>query len=125
MHHRRLVLSKMVNNNGKTDLLTESTITNFSTKEKLVSETALICWLELQRFFAQGVVMSVAIELDLVEVAALIADDNTEELAPLIANSQIAAVSNEQAHRWYSARSDLWSVVVAPFVLVQEPENAK
>ena len=91
-----------------------------TTEEKLFSETALISWLELQRFFAQGKVMWVAKDLDLVVVANLFAKDRTAELAPLLESLQIAAASNDQARRWYDNQEQLWSVVVAPFVLVQE-----
>jgi len=100
--------------------LTADLTTNLTTKEKLLSETALIAWHELQRFFAQGVVMWASDELDLVTVATLFAEDQADELTLLLETSKIAAVSNEQARDWHAHDIELWSVVVAPFVLVQE-----
>ena len=88
--------------------------------EKLHSETALISWLELQRFFAQGSVLKIAPELDLVQTAMWLAEDSSDKLKPYVENGQIAAPSTDQARSWYDNRTELWSVVVAPFVLVQE-----
>ena len=88
--------------------------------EKLHGETARICWLELQRFFAQGAVMQVADTLDLVKVAAWFAEDNHQELEIHFKSGAIAAPSDAQARTWYTQKAELWGVVVAPFVLVQE-----
>ena len=93
---------------------------SLTTVEKLYSETARISWLELQRFFAQGVVMNVSPELDLVNVAVLFAEDKAEELEALIGAGQVCAPSNDQARKWFQHETVLWSVVVAPFVLVQD-----
>lgn len=91
-----------------------------TTLEKLYSETARISWLELQRFFAQGVVMNVDQALDLLEVAVLFAEDKAQELEHLVGCGQVSAPSNEQAKQWFQHETVLWSVVVAPFVLVQD-----
>ena len=101
----------MANDNAEMSLL-----------EKLHSETAQISWLELQRFFAQGVVMHVASETDLVEVAVLFAQDESEKLKSLVESNKVCAPSNDQARDWFEREAVLWSVVVAPFVLVQEPK---
>jgi len=88
--------------------------------DKLHSETARIGWLELQRFFAQGLVMQVADSMDLVQVAVWFAEDDSEKLETHIKSGAIAPPSNVQAKTWYMQKAELWSVVVAPFVLVQE-----
>jgi len=87
--------------------------------QKLHSETAQISWQELQRFFAQGLVLKVADELDLVATALLFAEDNAAELGRLIELQHVVAPSNDQAKDWFNNDVVLWSVVVAPFVLVQ------
>ena len=44
-----------------------------------------------------------------------------------MASAKLAAVSNLQAKNWFECDATLWSLVVAPFVLVQErpQENAQ
>jgi len=98
----------------------ETNVEALSTLEKLYSETARIPWAELQRFFAQGVVMNVDGSLNLLDVAVMFAEDSAEELQALVEAGQVQAPSNEQALQWYEHEAVLWSVVVAPFVLIQD-----
>lgn len=93
---------------------------DLSTLEKLYSETALIAWSELQRFFAQGVVIWVSDSLDLVETAVLFAEDRADVISKLLDEKSVCYPSNDQARAWYDSNADLWSVVVAPYVLVQD-----
>jgi len=93
-----------------------------SLQEKLFSETARIAWHDLQRFFAQGVVLQIDESLDLIEVAILIANDITNDLQVLIQKGLVAAPSNDTARDWYQKNIELWSVVVAPYVLVQNKQ---
>ena len=86
---------------------------------KIVSETAKIPWLELQRFFAAGKVMSVAAELDLVDVAYALQLDNVEQLKTWTENQQVSPVDDDQAKHWVASEPLLWAVVVKPWVLVQ------
>jgi hypothetical protein len=88
--------------------------------QKLHSETALISWHELQRYFAQGVLILVDSSLNLVETAVLFAEDQADEIFQLMDSKLVAYPSNDQARTWYGNKADLWSVVVAPYVLVQE-----
>lgn len=88
-------------------------------KRKLVSETATIKWHELQRFFAQGNVFMVAEGEDLVAIAESFATDNVATVADSLGSSAVRVVSDAQAREWYEQNATVWSVVVAPFVLVQ------
>ena len=92
--------------------------------EKLHSETAQISWLELQRFFAQGLVIHIDDSLDLVETAVLFARDDSAKLKVLMDSQVIAKPSNDQARDWFDREVLLWSVVVAPFVLVQDRKQS-
>ena len=83
-------------------------------------ETARIAWKELQRYFAKGVAISVSAELDLIEVAYQISEDNKAQVAQWLESGQIGRVSDEQALAWYEADADVWAVVVRPYVLVQD-----
>lgn len=89
-------------------------------RAKINQETAKIPWKELQRFFAQGRVILVSPGLDLVEVAAMATNDRAAELATWMSNGQIGKVSDELAQSWFETDAALWTVVVKPWVLVQE-----
>ena len=88
-------------------------------RAKIVSETAKIPWLELQRFFAAGNVMLVATELDLVDVAYALQLDDIEQLKTWTESSQVCPVDDDQAKLWVSSDALLWAIVVKPWVLVQ------
>lgn len=89
-------------------------------KDKLVKETARIRWQELQRHYARGQVVAVSPELDLVEVAVRLAEDDRTRFEGWLAARQIHAPSADQARLWHDLDTVLWAVVVAPWVLVQE-----
>lgn len=52
------------------------------TKESINLETAKIAWKDLEVFCAAGNVISVTPELDLIEVALVITEDNAENSKP-------------------------------------------
>ncbi|MBD9363706.1 DUF2288 domain-containing protein [Methylomonas fluvii] len=88
-------------------------------KAKVNLETSSIPWAELQRFFAAGLAISVAKELDLVEVAYQVSRDNKAQVEQWLDAGLIGHVSDRQADEWISANSSVWAVVVRPWVLVQ------
>lgn len=87
---------------------------------KINSETAEIPWRELQRFFAQGKVMHVGAELDLVDVAFAVHQDDIVQVRAWTEQTRLRLVSDDQARSWVESDSSLWAVVVKPWVLVQE-----
>lgn len=86
----------------------------------LNQETATIPWTALQRFFAQGSVIWLRSELDLVETALAMSRDEVTTLEAEIARGGIAPVSDDQARHWLATDAALWAVVVKPWILVQE-----
>lgn len=89
-------------------------------KAKLNLETSRIHWHELQTYFARGQVVRVATELDLLAVAAELAADNKARFEQWLQDGQVGEVSPETAQAWYDRNAELWAVVVAPWVLVQD-----
>lgn len=81
--------------------------------------TAKIAWKELQRFFAGGKALAVSVELDLVDVAFQISEDNVEQILQWTVAGKLAPVSDEQAREWFEIDALVWAVVVSPWVLVQ------
>jgi len=89
------------------------------TKEKVNQETSKIAWSELQRFFASGLAVYVAPELDLVEVADAFSKDDKSQVAQWMQKQQVQLVSDQQATDWVSNNAMMWATVVKPWVLVQ------
>lgn len=89
-------------------------------RAKINSETAKIPWLELQRFFAAGKAMQVSAELDLVDVAYALEQDEVERVEQWTRRNQMGPVTDDQARAWVDSEALLWSVVVKPWVLVQQ-----
>jgi hypothetical protein len=87
-------------------------------------QTARIPWHELQPHYASGSVIAVSSELNLVEVAVQLGMDKTAAFQAWIDAAEVAPVSERQALRWYESNTVLWAVVAAPWVLVQERQQA-
>lgn len=89
-------------------------------RARLNGETGKLAWAELQRHFARGVVVKVAGELDLVDVAAGMARDDADALKRWLASGQVARAAEADAAEWQARDARFWAVVTAPWVLVQE-----
>lgn len=88
-------------------------------RAKLNLETAQMAWRDMQRYFASGVALYVAPELDLIEVAWRMSADHTEQIKLWMQAGQFGKVSDTQAAAWVETDAVLWTVVVSPWVLVQ------
>lgn len=86
---------------------------------KLNQETGKMAWLDLQTFFAAGQVVFVEQGLDLIQIAAEFSCDNKTLLEPLIKARKMGVVKDALAQQWQADNTVLWTVVVAPWVLVQ------
>ena len=87
---------------------------------KLLAETAKIGWTELERFFARGMLLRVARDLDLVSVAEAIASDDTTQVTQWLSSGLVERVQAETAADFAARDPNLWAVVVSPWVCVQE-----
>jgi hypothetical protein len=86
---------------------------------KLLGETAQIGWSELERFFAQGKLIGVKGDLDLVSVAESLAADDTQQVAQWLAAGLIERMQAETAADLAARDPQLWAVVLSPWVCVQ------
>lgn len=89
-------------------------------RDEIHSETSKIAWSELQRFFAAGKAIYVSPDLDLVEVALQVSNDNSDLVRKWMDGDKLAPVSDDQARYWIGTDAIVWAVVVKPWVLVQE-----
>ena len=93
-------------------------------RAKINSETARIPWKELQRFFASGKTLYVDSDLDLVEVGFAFHQDQAEMVMQWLDQEKIRAVSTELAKQWLENNTEVWAVVVKPWVLIQGAEQS-
>ncbi|MCR4299849.1 MAG: DUF2288 domain-containing protein [Gallionella sp.] len=88
-------------------------------RTKINLETSKIAWKELQRFFASGKALMVSSDLDLVEAAFQMSEDNVEQVRQWAVSGKLARVPDEPAREWFETDALVWAVVVSPWVLVQ------
>lgn len=91
-------------------------------RAKIILETSKINWLDLQTFFARGQVVMVSAELDLVEVAIRLTHDDKQAFEEWLKSGRVSYVSDSLAQQWFDSKKELWSVVVAPWVIVQDKD---
>src|SRR6195952_6117467 len=86
---------------------------------KLLAETAQIEWSELQRFFARGVLLKVARDIDLVSVAEAVASDDTKRVAEWLSSGLVGRTTVETAADLAGGNPELWGVGGCPWVCAQ------
>jgi hypothetical protein len=94
-------------------------------RTRLNLETGRIHWKEIEGLFARGMAMYVAPHLDLIEVAALTAENDVEKIKPWTEQGLVGALTTEQAKDWQQRDPELWAVVVAPWAFIQERQAAQ
>ena len=87
---------------------------------RLNTETARISWPELERHFARGVLMTVSSELDLVQLGAHMIHDDKSIIDAWLETGVLRKTTDDDARGWSESETDLWAVVIAPWVLVQK-----
>ena len=86
---------------------------------RLNRETARLRWHEVLPQFAAGNVVAIDVTLDLIDVAAKLAQDDTATVSTWMAHGLLRKVTDAQAAQWVGADPLLWAVVVKPWILVQ------
>ena len=87
--------------------------------DKLNLETARMPWQELQPHFARGAAVYVSPDLDLLTVADWVATDNSGAISALMQEHKFGVVTEALARAFLERNQIMWTVVVAPWVLVQ------
>ena len=106
----------MTENNGSNDS---------ADKQELNQQTAKIEWSELVKHFARGVVIRVETNLDLIEVAHSMSNDDVKSMQTWLDSGAVRRASDDDARDWTKRDPVFWCVVAAPWVLVQESTHQK
>jgi len=93
-------------------------------KTRLNLETGRITWKELGFFFARGRILQVIATMDLIEVASALANDEAQQVANWLTAHQLQVLPDATAKEWAIDDGNLWAVVVAPWVVVQQRSAA-
>jgi hypothetical protein len=102
-----------------TEINTENEIIK-KERVELEKECAQISYKELERFFAKGALILVEKDLNIIDVAEVIQEDNSKALETWIQKGQVVRVHDEHAIKWSKNHSDLLAVTMTPWVIVQE-----
>lgn len=98
-----------------------STDDDLTARGRYQREMASISFLELQKHFAKGILIAVSPQLDLVEVAMAMHQDDAAQIERWMEEEKLVRAHDDHARKWYSEQTDLMAVTVAPWVLVQQP----
>jgi len=90
------------------------------TRDELLQECAPIAYKEIETFFARGMLVLVAQDTDIIDVALIIQADDGKQLEKLIDNNKVTRVHDEHAKKWSKKNPELLAVTVVPWLLVQE-----
>ena len=88
-------------------------------RSKLEAEIGLADWKVIRPHFLRGAIIIVSPELDLIDVAIKVAEDDTYATKDWIEKGKLTKPLPEDAKRWEEEKEELTSLVVEPFVLVQ------
>jgi hypothetical protein len=98
---------------------------NPSARERYEQEAANIAFVELQKHFAKGILISVDQSLDLIDVAMTMHRDDTRQIETWMSSQQLERAHDEHARKWLEEHTVFLAVTVAPWVLVQERPRRK
>lgn len=89
-------------------------------KEKLEQDVANISWKDLQPHAKRDAIIIIKQELELAEVAAAIAEDNTASVQNWIGNLLIAKPSAQELTEWnQTPEKQFQALIVQPFVVIK------
>jgi hypothetical protein len=89
-------------------------------RQEFHAQTSRIPWHQLQTHYASGALILVSAELNLVEVAVQLQQDNKARFEQWIAEEKISGISDQLGQQFYAENPSLWAVVAPPWVLVQQ-----
>ncbi|MDT8318186.1 MAG: DUF2288 domain-containing protein [bacterium] len=91
-----------------------------SLRSKLEAEIGPADWKVIRPHFLRGAIIIVAPELDLIDVAVKVAEDDTTAIKIWIEEGRLTKPFPEDAKIWEEEKKELSALVVDPFVLVQD-----
>ena len=92
-------------------------------REKLEKEVGPADWKVIGPHYNRGAVIIVSPELDLIDVAIKVAEDDVDLVQDWIKEEKLLRPTPDDAKEWEESGRELTSIVVSPFVLVQKMKH--
>lgn len=86
----------------------------------LSQQWGIISYLELQKFFAKGVIVIIDQKLSLTEAATAVKNDDSEQIKVWVEQKKVTRANDKHAKKWLKDQSVFKAIATAPWVLVQE-----
>ena len=88
--------------------------------EQFKKDLADVCWRDLRTHVQRDTIITLALELDLVETATAVARDEAERIAAWIAAGQLGKPTAEEIRAWEKQMDKPFRMlIVQPYILVQ------
>lgn len=91
-----------------------------SIKKKLEGEVGSACWSVLKPHFLRGAIITIAPDLDIIDVGVSLATDDSAQIEEWMNGGKITKPSQSDAEEWEKAGTEVTTLVISPFVLVQQ-----
>lgn len=102
----------------------ESTSANNELNDEAPSDLSqqwgIISYLELQKFFAKGVIVIIDQKLSLTEAARAVNRDDSEQIKVWTEQRKVTRATDKHAKQWLKEQAVFKAIATAPWVLVQE-----
>ncbi len=89
-------------------------------RKNIESESGILNWQELEKHYARGAIRIISSNVNLIDIAIYIAENNIEQISDALAAKTVTKATDSQAMQWQQQNSSFRCVVIAPFVLIQE-----
>lgn len=101
--------------------MTETT----NVRERLARDLAEVSWKDMRVHLQRDVIILVAEDLDLVDVAVDVAQDNKHQVSLWISSGQLTKPSREQIDQWEHQLDKPFRMLIAqPYILAQPVSHA-
>ncbi len=112
----------MINNPKSETKLDTKRDTKVEIKQQLTAELGVISYIEMQKFFAKGIILVVDPSLNIIDAAFKIHCDDSACIEGWIHDKLLTRAHDEHAKKWLKSNTSLQAVTVAPWVVVQEQD---
>lgn len=94
-------------------------------RESFKRDLAEVCWQDLRIHLQRDAIILVAADLDIIQVAVAVAEDDSRQVEAWITGGEIGKPSRRQLDDWeQDLEKRFRMLIVQPFILVQEIADA-